>query len=69
MEVKDCNGNLLKAGDTVTVTKTLKVKGLSSDIKQGTTIKNIRITDDVDSIEGKVNGTLLVIKTMYLKKR
>jgi protein PhnA len=33
MEVKDCNGNLLKDGDTVSVIKDLKVLGSSSIIK------------------------------------
>lgn len=69
MEVKDSNGNLLNAGDSVVVIKTLKVKGLSTDIKSGTVVKNIRLTDDDEQIEGKVNGTLLVLKTCFLKKR
>lgn len=69
MEVKDSNGNLLNAGDSVVVIKTLKVKGLSSDIKSGTVVKNIRLTDDDEQIEGKVNGTMLVLKTCFLKKR
>ncbi|WP_306786357.1 alkylphosphonate utilization protein [Flavobacterium salilacus] len=46
MEVKDSNGNILNDGDTVTVIKDLKVKGTSSVIKRGTTVKNIRLTDD-----------------------
>lgn len=69
MEVKDSNGTLLNTGDTVMVIKTLKVKGMSSDIKTGTVVKNIKLTDDDDAIEGKVNGTTLVLKTMFLKKK
>ncbi|RZL34514.1 MAG: alkylphosphonate utilization protein, partial [Pedobacter sp.] len=38
-------------------------------IKQGTTVKNIRLTDDPKAIEGKVNGTVLVLKTEFLKKK
>lgn len=69
-EVKDSNGNVLIAGDSVIVTKSLKVKGLASDIKRGTVVKNIRIIDgDEESIEGKVEGTMLVIKTCFLKKK
>ena len=68
MEVKDSNGNLLNTGDSVTVIKSLKVKGLSTDIKRGQVVKNIRLTDNEHEIEGKVNGTLLVLKTEYLKK-
>ena len=69
MEPKDSNGNILQAGDSVIVTKSLKVKGLAKDIKQGTAVKNIRLTDDEDAIEGKVNGTMIVIKTMFVKKK
>lgn len=68
MEVKDSNGNVLNTGDSVTVIKSLKVKGLSSDIKRGQVVKNIRLTDNEKEIEGKVNGTLLVLKTEFLKK-
>ena len=35
MEVKDSNGNILNAGDAVSLIKSLKVKGLSTDIKRG----------------------------------
>lgn len=66
-EVKDSNGNRLNAGDTVTIIKGLKVKG-GKDIKQGTTVKNIRLTDDDEAIEGKVDGSVIVIKTMYVRK-
>ena len=41
MEVKDSNGNILNTGDSVTVIKSLKVKGLSTDIKRGQVVKNI----------------------------
>ncbi len=69
METKDSNGNILNEGDSVTVIKSLKVKGMSTDIKQGTAVKNIRLTDDPNAIEGKVNGTVLVLKTEFLKKK
>jgi protein PhnA len=69
METKDSNGNILNEGDSVTVIKTLKVKGMAADIKQGTAVKNIRLTDDPKAIEGKVNGTVLVLKTEFLKKK
>lgn len=69
MEVKDSNGSILQAGDSVLVIKSLKVKGLSSDIKRGTVVKNIRLTDDPEAIEGKVDGTMLVLKTCFLKKK
>lgn len=68
--VRDSNGNLLQEGDTVVVIKDLKVKGSSIPLKQGTTIKNIRlIADDPEHIEGhsdKIKG--LVLKTCFLRK-
>jgi protein PhnA len=67
MIVKDSNGNILAAGDTVQVIKTLKVKG-GKDIKQGTVVKNIRFTDD-EAIEGRVDGSVMVLKTSFLKKK
>ncbi len=69
MEVKDCNGNLLSKGDSVLVIKDLKVKGTSVTLKQGTKIKNIRMTESDDEIEcstDQVKG--LVLKTCFLKK-
>ncbi|WP_355608163.1 zinc ribbon domain-containing protein YjdM [Xanthomonas cannabis] len=68
--VRDSNGNVLQAGDTVTVIKDLKVKGSSIPLKQGTVIRNIRLVeDDADHIEGnseKIKG--LVLKTCFLRK-
>lgn len=68
MEVKDSNGNLLAEGDAVTVIKDLKLRGSSSVIKRGTKVKNIRLTDDEEEIEGKVDGSIIVLKTCFLKK-
>ena len=68
MEVRDSNGNLLNEGDTVVVIKDLKVRGSSGVIKRGTVVKNIRLTDDVEEIEGKVEKTVMVLKTCFLKK-
>ena len=69
MDTKDCYGNTLNSGDTVMVTKDLKVKGTSVTLKQGTKIKNIRLTDSEDEIEcntDKVKG--LVLRTEFLKR-
>ena len=68
MDVKDSNGNILKEGDTVTVIKDLKVKGSSSVIKRGSVVKNIRLTDNEGEIEGRVEKTVMVLKTEFLKK-
>lgn len=69
MVVRDGNGAELKDGDSVIVIKDLKVKGASSGLKRGTVVKNIRLTDNEDEIEGrtdKIKG--LVLKTMFVKK-
>lgn len=68
MEVKDSNGNLLNDGDSVTVIKDLKVRGSSGVIKRGTMVRNIRLTDFEGEIEGKVEKTMMVLKTEFLKK-
>jgi len=68
MNVKDSNGNELKEGDSVIIIKSLKVKGSSSDLKRGQIVKNIRLTDNEEEIEGRVDKTLLVLKTCFLKK-
>ncbi len=66
---KDSNGTTLHAGDNVNVIKDLKIKGASSTIKRGTTIKNIRLTDKDDEIEAKVDKCgVVVLKTCFLKK-
>lgn len=68
--VRDSNGNVLAAGDTVVVIKDLKVKGSSIPLKQGTVIRNIRLVeDDAEHVEGnsdKIKG--LVLKTCFLRK-
>jgi len=69
LHVKDSNGAKLSNGDSVTLTKDLKVKGTSVTLKRGTLIKNIRLTSDEGEIEcnaEKVKG--LVLKTCFLKK-
>lgn len=68
MEVKDSNGNILNDGDSVTVIKDLKVKGSSMTIKRGTMVKKIRLTDDAEEIDCKVDGSSIVLKTCFLKK-
>jgi protein PhnA len=68
MEVKDSNGTLLNEGDSVSIIKDLKVKGSSSVIKRGTIVKNIRLTDSEEEIEGKVEKSMMVLKAEFLKK-
>lgn len=68
MDVKDSNGTALIEGDSVQVIKDLKVKGGSGNLKRGTLIKKIHLTDDAEAIEGRVDGSTLVLKTCFLKK-
>jgi protein PhnA len=49
--VKDSNGAKLSDGDSVTLTKDLKVKGAGTTLKRGTMIKGIRLTDNPAEIE------------------
>ena len=67
---KDCNGNILTNGDTVTLIKDLDVKGSSLNAKIGTAVRNIRLVhDNHEQIEGKVEGQSIVILTKYVKKQ
>ncbi len=68
MEVRDSNGTLLSEGDTVTVIKDLKVRGSSAVIKRGTVVKNIKLTDNEEEIEGKADKVQMVLKACFLKK-
>lgn len=67
---KDSNGNVLENGDTVTLTKSLDVKGSSVNAKIGTAVRNIRlVADNPEQIEGKIEGQQIVILTKYVKKQ
>jgi len=65
----DSNGALLSAGDSVTLTKDLNVKGANFTAKRGTAVRNISVVaDNPEHIEGKVNGQQIVILTKFVKK-
>ena len=64
----DSNGAVLNAGDSVTLIKDLVVKGANFTAKRGTLVKNISLSDNPKHIEGRVNGTHIVLVTAYLKK-
>ncbi len=68
MDVKDSNGNLLNDGDSVHLTKDLKVKGMSTTLKRGNLIKNIRLTSSSEEVECRVGKSQVVLKTCFLKK-
>jgi protein PhnA len=68
MEVRDSNGNLLNDGDNVTLIKDLKVRGSSSTLKRGTVVKNIKLTEDADEVEGRIDRVQMVLRTEFLRK-
>ena len=68
VKVVDCNGTPLADGDSVTLIKDLDVKGANFTAKRGTMVKNIRLGDDPTHVEGKVNKTSIMLKTIFLKR-
>ncbi len=67
---RDANGQILVEGDSVSIIKDLPVKGAGFTAKQGTSVKNIRMAPgDPTHIQGRVNGTMIFIKTEFLKKQ
>ena len=69
MDTKDSNGNILSEGDSVQLTRDLKLKGTSTNLKRGTVFKNIRLTGSPSEIECRSGKSWLVLKTQYLKKK
>lgn len=65
---KDSNGNILKDGDSVKLIKDLKVKGSSITLKRGTVVKNIKLTDDPDEVDCRVEKMGIVLRTEFLAK-
>lgn len=68
--VRDAAGNVLADGDSVVLTKDLKVKGAGQTLKQGTVIKSIRLTDNPEEIDCRheaIKG--LVLRTEFVRKR
>ena len=69
MEIRDSNGNVLNEGDSVSLIKDLDVKGAKVTLERGTVIKNIRLGEGSESVQGnsdKVKG--LRLRPEFLKK-
>ena len=69
--IRDAVGNVLADGDTVTVIKTLKVKGSPTGIKAGTKVRGIRLVQGVGDhdIDCKVDGIgPMQLKSSVVKK-
>ncbi len=71
-EIRDSVGNVLEDGDTVTISKDLKVKGGGGGvIKVGTKVRGIRLIDPVDGhdIDATVPGFgAMKLKSSVVKK-
>ncbi|HZJ78980.1 MAG TPA: PhnA domain-containing protein [Dysgonamonadaceae bacterium] len=66
---RDCNGELLLPGDSVSLIKDLDVKGSSINAKMGTAVRNIRPDpNDPTHIEGKIDGQSIMILTQFVRK-
>ncbi len=67
--VKDSNGNILQDGDTITVTKDLKIKGSSSVVKVGTKVKNIRLIDPAENADHDIACKVPSLGALKLKSK
>ena len=68
--VRDVAGTVLADVDAVVVVKDLKVKGANQTLKQGTVIRSIRLTENVEEIDCRhdtIKG--LVLRTEFVRKR
>jgi protein PhnA len=67
--IRDSYGNELRDGDSVIVTKDLRVKGSADTLKRGTTFKNIRLVQhDVEHVEVGQGRNTVVLQTCFLKR-
>lgn len=69
--IKDAVGNVLQDGDTVSITKTMKVKGAQSALKAGTKVRNIRLVQGTGGhdIAARVDGFgQMELKSSIVKK-
>ncbi|CAB0798977.1 alkylphosphonate utilization protein [Corynebacterium diphtheriae] len=73
--IVDSVGNVLSDGDTVSITKTIKVKGAQQSLKSGMKARNIRLKPEVGTgpedhnIECKIDGFgQMILKPAVVKK-
>ena len=71
MTVRDSNGAELFDGDSVQLTRDLKVKGKGAlNFKKGKAFKNISVDEDnEDHVEVREGKAKIFIKTEFLKKK
>ena len=65
---KDSYGNILQNGDTVTLVKDLTLRGTSKTFKRGTKVTNVKVTDNPEEVDCKLEGMAIVLRTEFLKK-
>lgn len=66
---KDAYGTILENGDSIFLTDNLNVKGANFTATKGTKVSKIRLVpDNAEQIEGKIEGTVIVILTKYVRK-
>lgn len=66
--VKDSNGTVLNDGDDVVLIKDLPLRGSSKVYKRGTKVSGIKLTDNPDEVDCRVEGSAIVLRTEFLKK-
>lgn len=67
--IRDANGTVLADGDTVTLTKDLKIKGSSQTLKVGTRVKNIRLVGGDHDIDCRIDGLgAMKLKSEFVRK-
>lgn len=65
--VKDSNGTVLQDGDDVVLIKDLTLRGSSKTFKRGTKA-NIKLTDNPEEVDCRLEGSAIVLRTEFLKK-
>lgn len=66
---KDAYGVVLSNGDSVFLTESLNVKGSNIMAAKGTKVAKIRLVpDNPEQIEGKIEGSTIVILTRFVRK-
>ena len=66
--VKDSNGTVLSDDDDVVLIKDLTLRGTSRVIKRGTKVNKIKLTDNAEEVDCKINGSSIVLRVEFVKK-
>jgi protein PhnA len=66
---KDAYGVVLQTGDNILLTENLNVKGANFIASKGTKVSKIKLVpDNAKQIEGKIEGSTIVILTKFVRK-